>query len=577
MGAHDAHWDAEYDVVVIGSGAGGLTAALTAKAEGLAAIVLEKDALYGGSSAVSGGGIWVPNNDEAVAAGVQDSYDEALAYLQQVVGDATPVERLKTYLKRAPEMVRFLQRRFGIAYRCVARYPDYYTNVPGSKEGWRSMEPAVVSGKTLGEHFATLRPAYASTMLLERISWTQVEAYRLFSRDKGWVMLTLRMLAQYWLDVVGRFKSKRDRRLTMGQAMVAGLRAAMLQWKVPLKLQCGMESLIEMDGRVVGVVANEGGRKLRILARRGVVLACGGFEANQAMREQYLPKPTSTGWSAAPPINHGDGIRAAQAIGARLKHMDMTWGSPTVYKPGEKHQVPLFVERGMPGCVAVSPQGTRFVNEASAYPDFQRAMYAQGATPAWIVFDATFRHKYSMGIMLPGQMQPDKSLPKDWEDRVYFKADTLAGLAGKIGVPAGALASTVAEINGYAETGVDKAFAKGELAIDRYYSDRNVKPNSCLAPIVKPPFYAIRLDPGDIGTKGGIDVDEHGRALRDDGSVIPGLYATGNTSAALMGPTYPGAGSTLGPAMVFGYASVLHMAGTMRASESSGCPFPHAA
>ena len=560
MGINETSWDAEYDVIVVGSGAGGMTAALTAKAQGLSSVVIEKDKLFGGTSAVSGGGIWIPNNHDIAPNGGHDSFDEALTYLKNVVGDATPIERIEAYLRHAPDMVRYVGREFDLPFNSVVKYPDYYSEVPGGKAGWRSMEPAQVDAKLLGDELDKMRPSYPGTMLMGRISMNQVEAHTLFSRGKGWVGLTLRMVLKYWLDFGWRRKTPRDRRMTLGQALVARLRLAMLKRNVPLMMEAGMDSLIEKDGRVIGVVVNHKGRKLRYRATRGVMLACGGFESNQQMREQYLPKPTSAAWSAAPPINHGDGIRVGQTLGARLKHMNMVWGSPTVKKPGVPQQITLFVERGMPGCVAVSQRGNRFVNEAAAYPDFLKAMYANDAAPCWLVFDATFRYKYPMGIFLPGQIEPDSKLPKDWLDKVYYRADSLDALAAKIGVPAAELGRTVARMNHYAATGVDEEFGKGNTPIDRYYSDPSVKPNTCLGPIVKPPFYAVKLDAGDIGTKGGLDVDEYARVLRDDGSVIDGLYATGNTTAAVMGPTYPGAGSTLGPAMTFGYVGALHMA-----------------
>ncbi|MGH8506851.1 MAG: FAD-binding protein, partial [Stenotrophobium sp.] len=346
----------------------------------------------------------------------------------------------------------------------------------------------------------------------------------------------------------------------LGQGMVSALRYAMMQKNIPLQLQTGMESLVQEGDRVTGIIVTHQGRTLRYGARRGVILACGGFESNQQMREQYLQQPTKVEWTAAPPINHGDGIRAGQALGAALKHMDLTWGSPTVYKPGTSQQVTLFIERGMPGCVAVNKKGKRFVNEAAAYPDFRNAMYADdakgnGTVPCWLVFDATFRYKYPMGIFLPGQVEPDSRLPKDWLDKVYYRADSIAALAGKIGVDAGGLAATVEKMNGYAKTGVDPEFGKGKTSIDRYYSDPSVKPNTCLGPIIKPPFYAVKMDAGENGTKGGLVTDAQAHVLREDGSVIAGLYATGNTSAPVMGPTYAGAGSTLGPAMVFGYVA----------------------
>ncbi|MGH6961134.1 MAG: FAD-dependent oxidoreductase [Dongiaceae bacterium] len=559
-----SQFDQQYDVIVVGSGGGGMTAALCAQAQGLSSVVLEKSDKYGGTSAVSGGGIWIPCNDDIARSGGSDSYEDALTYLKTLIGGEVPQERLEAYLKNAPEMVRYLARTFGIEYHNVPKYPDYYPNRPGGKEGWRSMQPVAFDAARLGREFDQQRESFKGTLLMGRIAMDQIEAHTLFSRGRGWFWLTLKMLFKYWFDIGWRLKTHRDRRQVLGQGMVAALRYAMMQRNIPLLLNTGMDSLIVDNGRVVGLTVTQNGKTLRFGARRGVVLACGGFESNQQMREQYLAKPTTVEWTAAPPVNHGDGIRAGQAIGAALKGMDMVWGSPTVNKPGAEQQVTLFVERGMPGCVAVNKNGQRFVNEAAAYPDFRNAMYADhakgnGTIPCWLVFDATFRYKYPMGIFLPGQIEPDARLPKDWLDKVYFRADSLDALAAKIGVDAAGLQATVEKMNGYAKTGVDPEFGKGNTAIDRYYSDPSVKPNCCLGPIVKPPFYAVPLYPGEIGTKGGLNVDASAHVLREDGSVIPGLYAVGNTSAAVMGPTYPGAGSTLGPAMTFAYVAVKDM------------------
>ncbi len=566
MGTNDTNrWDQEFDVVVVGSGGGGLTAALCAQSHGLSAVVVEKSDKYGGTSAVSGGGIWIPCNDDIARTGGSDSYEEALTYLKSLIGDAVPQANLEAYLKNAPEMVRYLARTFGVHYHNVPKYPDYFPTHPGGKAGWRSMQPDAFDARLLGAEFDRQRESFPGTLLMGRIAMDQIEAHTLFSRGPGWIRLTLKLLLRYWLDFAWRRKTHRDRRQVLGQGMVAALRYAMMQRNLPLQLNTGLESLIEEDGRVVGLTVSQKGRTLRYRARRGVVLACGGFESNQQMREQYLAKPTRVAWTAAPPINRGDGIRAGQAIGAALGHMDLVWGSPTVNKPGAAQQVTLFVERGMPGCVAVNRKGRRFVNEAAAYPDFRNAMYADdakgnGTVPCWLVFDATFRYKYPMGIFLPGQIEPDAKLPKDWLDKVYYRADSLDALAAKIGVDAAGLKDTVAKMNGYAKTGVDLEFHKGETAIDTYYSDPSVKPNSCLGPIVKPPFYAVKLDAGEIGTKGGLVTDARARVLREDGGVIAGLYAVGNTADAVMGPTYAGAGSTLGPAMTFAYVAARDMA-----------------
>lgn len=564
----DTRWDHEFDVVVVGSGAGGMTTALTARGRGLSSVVIEKSDKYGGTSAVSGGGIWVPCNDDIEKHGGSDSYAEALTYMKSCIGPDVPESRMVAYLQQAPQMVRHLRERFGVEYENVPKYPDYYAGrqgCVGGKDGQRSMEPVAFDARRLGEEFDNQRASFKGTLLMGRIAMSQREAHTLFSRGPGWVWLTLRLLAKYWLDIAWRLRTPRDRRQVLGQGMVAALRHAMLQEDVPLWLNSGLEALVMEAGRVTGVVAQQAGRTVRIRARRGVVLACGGFEANQRMREQYLAKPTSAEWTAPPPINHGDGIRAAQAVGAALGNMDKVWGAPTVLKPGARQQVALFVERGMPGCVAVNRKGRRFANEAAPYPEFRDLMYVDdakgnGTVPCWLVFDATFRYKYPAGLFLPGQIQPDSRLPKDWLDRVYYRADTLDALAAKIGVDAAGLRQTVAEMNRFAATGVDEQFHKGETAIDRYYSDPSVKPNTCLGPIAKPPFYAIALYPGEIGTKGGVVTDAKARALRADGSVIPGLYATGNTAASVMGGTYPGAGSTLCPAMTFGYVAALDMA-----------------
>lgn len=563
--AQNESWDEIYDVVVVGSGAGGMTAALSAKAQGLSAVVLEKSDRYGGTSAVSGGGIWVPCNEQMKTHGLSDSYAEARRYMDHLTDGSVAPERIDTYLRKAPEMVQFMAQRHHVHFRCVPLYPDYYPDRPGGKEGGRSMEPVPFDAGKLGDAFFEQREAYKGTQLMGRVAMDTIQAHVLFTRARGWLWLTLKLMLGYWFDFGWRRRTHRDRRQALGQSLVAQLRHAMQREQLPLQLSTGLESLIETDGRVTGVLVSRQGRTLRIGARRGVVLASGGFESNQKMREQYLPQPTQAKWTAAPPINTGDGIRAGQALGARTDFMNRTWGSPTVNVPGAAQQTTLFIERALPGCIIVNRQGRRFVNEAATYPDVVDAMYADhaktgGSVPCWIVFDARFRHKYPMGPLMPGQIAPDSKLPSGWLGQVFHRADTLDALAAKIDVDAAGLRDSVRRIGDYAKTGVDLEFSKGKLSIDRYYSDPQVKPNSCLGPIDKPPFYAMRLDAGEIGTKGGLLTDAQARVLRDNGSVIDGLYAIGNCSAAVMGPTYAGAGSTIGPAMTFGYVAALHLA-----------------
>lgn len=558
-------WDEEYDVVVVGSGAGGMTAALCAKGEGLSSVVIEQAAVYGGTSAVSGGGIWIPCNDGMPATGISDSPEEALTYLKHLTGGDVPLPRLEAYVSQAPKMVRHLKNAFGVEFRPVAKYPDYFPNEAGGKPGARTMEPVPFDAAQLGDTFGTQREPYKSTLVLGRISMDQVQAHVLFSRAKGWIWLTMKLMWRYWSDLGWRRKTWRDRRQVLGQALVASLRGAMLRKQVPLQLETSLEGLIENNGRITGVTVKRGGKTLRLRAHHGVVIASGGFEANQQMREQYLPQPTKKTWSAAPGINNGDGIRAGQALGAGVGFMNMVWGTPTVELPGASVAAAMFVERSLPGCVMVNGLGKRFVNEAAPYTEVVHAINEDQArtgqaVPCWFIFDGRFRQSYPAGPMLPAGIQPDKKLPKAWWGKALFKADTMDGLASQIGVDAKALAQTIANMNRYAADGKDPEFGKGDDVFQRYYADPRITPNPCLAPIVKAPFYALAVTPGEIGTKGGLLTNEHARVLREDGSEIEGLYAIGNCSAAVMGRTYAGPGATLGPAMTFGFIAARHIA-----------------
>ncbi len=568
-----ANWDQQFDVIVVGSGAGGMTAALCAQAQGLSAVVLEKSDKYGGTSAVSGGGIWIPCNDQMDGVGVPDSYDEALTYMRHLTGGVVPVSRIEAYLKNAPKMVRYLSQTFGVNFRAVAKYPDYFPDKPGGKPGARTMEPVEFDAAKLGDEFEKQRAPYPGTQVLGRMSMNQVEAHKLFSRPPGWIRLILTIMLRYWLDIRWRRRTRRDRRQTLGQALVSQLRYALLQRNVPLILETGLESLVEEGGRVTGLVVSHKGQQRRFGARRGVILACGGFESSPEMRKQYLPKPTQAEWSAAPGLNTGEGIRAGRSLGAKLDFMNLTWGTPTVVTPEGGPAAGVFVERSLPGCVVVNGQGRRFVNEAVPYTEFIYAMYADhektgASVPCWMVFDARFRKEYPLGPMLPSSFVPESKLPRDWQDKVYWKADTLEALAAKIGVDAEGLQQSVADINRFSVKGVDEQFGKGSNEFERYYADPKIKPNPCLAPIVQAPFYAVRLEAGEIGTKGGLVTDEHARVLREDGSVIAGLYATGNCSAAVMGPTYAGPGSTLGPAMTFGYLAANDIARSAQGQQT---------
>ncbi len=563
MSANSLQWDERCDVLVVGSGAGAMTAALRARDLGSTVLVVEKSDRYGGTSAVSGGGIWIPCNHRIAALGGEDSAEEAIAYIRAVTHGEIDDGRIEQYVEQGHQVVRYLEANSRVRFEAQPRYADYYPEVPGGKPGYRSMDPLPFDARLLGEEFARMREPSPGTLMMGRMAMTMKEAQVLLCRGPGWFGLTLKILWRYWRDLPGRMRSKRDRFLTLGNALVAALRRSLLDREVPLWLNCRLERLIEEDGRVLGAEVIRDGRRLLIRAHRGVVLGAGGFERNQEMRGQYHPQPSRSSWSATPPYNTGDAIRAGQALGAATALMDHSWWAPTTHVEGEEKQRALFVERTLPGCIMVDSAGQRFVNEAAPYTDIVYAMYqhdSEGArsVPCWLVFDAEFRRKYPCGALLPGYAMPDSRLPKHLQG-YFHKADSLVELAGQIGVDPTGLLRTVERFNPMAEAGRDEDFHKGDSLFDRYYGDPTVQPNPCLAPLVKAPYYAVKVDAGDIGTKGGLLTDVHARVLREDGSPIAGLYAIGNTAASMMGRTYPGAGSTIGPAMVFGFLAASHI------------------
>lgn len=563
----------EFDLVVVGSGAGALLAAARAADLGLSVVVLEKTGLVGGTSATSGGGIWIPCNDDMARAGIQDSVEAAFRYVQACARGLASDARVLAYVETARHMARYLGQ-IGVRYRAMARYADYYPGMQGALPGGRTMDPADFNARRLGAAaLALLRPTNPGQLILGRMQMNAFEARSVVARERKARLVLMWIMLRYALDFPWRRHSTRDRRLTGGQALMGGLMTALAQRNIPLWRDSPMQSLLMEDGRAAGVVLLRDGRPLTLRARAGVLLAAGGFERNQAMREQYLPRPTEQAWSAAPPdCNTGEAMLAGQAAGAALHLMGHTWGAPTVMVPKEDKYRAMFIERSLPGCLVVNRQGARFVNESCPYPEFQQAMYAEqarggGAIPAWIVFDARFRRKFPIGPLPPGEAVPDSRLRKSWLGTVYWRDATLAGLARQIGVDADGLAASVVRMNAYAESGVDRDFDRGGNVFDRYYGDDSVKPNPNLAPIGQGPFYAMQLWPGELGTKGGLLTDQDARVLDGRGAPIAGLYCIGNNSASVMGPAYPGAGSTLGPAMTFGFRAVAHMSGAPIALE----------
>ena len=557
-----------FDVIVVGTGAGALLAAIRAHDEGLKPLVIEKAALVGGTSAISGGGIWIPDNHDMPKAGLRDSVEVAFGYVKRCAKGLATDDRVLAYVETARHMARYLAE-IGVPYRCIPLYSDYYPHIEGAMPGGRTMDPLEFNAAKLGlEGLALLRPTNPGQLIFGRMNINAFQARTMLAREKTAKWMLMGIMGRYIFDYPWRSKTKRDRRLTGGQALVGGLLTALRKRNIPLWLNTPLQSLTTQGGRVTGVVVQKDGQSVSIVATKGVILGAGGFERNQAMRDQYLPKPSDQMWTVTPPGgNTGDTILAGEAIGAQLHMMEHTWGVPSMDVPKEDKYRPLFVERSLPGCMVVNARGQRFLNESGPYPEFQQAMYANhaetgGAIPAWIVFDATFRANYPIGPLMPGSAVPDSRLRKSWLGVVYWKGETLEELAKNIGVDAAGLVASAARMSDFARNGKDLEFDRGGNVFDRYYGDVNVKPNPNLAPINKGPFYAMKLLPGDIGTKGGLLTDREARVLDASGQVIDGLYCIGNNAASVMGPSYPGAGSTLGPALTFGYRAIAAIKGT---------------
>ncbi len=559
----DQAWDHSVDVLVVGSGSGGMLGALRAHDLGADTLLIEKSDKYGGSSAMSGGVIWIVNGHLMPATGIQDSDEEGLAYLKQLTQGKVPEERLKAYVTHGKEMVQWTMENTRTQFQALDIYPDYYPDVPGYKPGSRSTEPVAFDGRLLGDEFEHLRDQHVQLLIFGRLMLTTYEVRDVFQQSPGWIWLMMKSVFNYIADFKYRLKSKRSRRLTFGNGLMGSLRMSMLDRDIPLWRNCPLKELVVEEGRVVGAVVERDGRTMRIQARKGVLLAAGGFESNQAMREKYLPGPTKAEWTAANPANTGDAIEAGMRIGAGTGFMDDAWWGPTCLPPGEPTARMLIIEKSLPGCLFVAPDGKRFTDEAAAYIEIVNDMHKEQekgreVLPAWMIFGRHYRKKYPMGPVLPGANMPDFAVPKHLWDSFIYKADTVESLADKIKVDANGLMESIRKMNEYAVTGDDLDYGKGGNEYDRYYGDESVTPNPCLAAI-EPPYYAVQIFPGDLGTKGGLQADEKARVLDGQGQPIDGLYAVGNCSAAVMGPTYAGAGSTIGPSMTFAYIAANDM------------------
>jgi 3-oxosteroid 1-dehydrogenase len=535
-------WTVESDVVVIGSGAAGMVAALAAADLGARVTLLEKADRIGGTTAVSGGVVWVPCNHHMAAAGVADSREEALRYVLRLADGRSDEALVGAFLDAAPAMLRWIEEQTPLAFQPLARYPDYHPELPGGKPGGRSLDPGLYDTKRLGAWKDRLRrsPIFGMTAM----SVTEATDWGVFSKPAA---LPYKLLAKRYAEGL----------VCYGGALAGALLEALLERKIEPALGVAARALVVEDGRVTGV-RGEGG--FAAGARRGVILASGGFEWSRDLCARFLGGPLTH--PNSPPGNEGDGLRMAMAAGADLGNMTEAWWCPSLAIPGEEYDGRQlhrgdFAIRSLPHSLLVNRAGRRFVNEAQNYNDlmkpfhaFDPGRYERPNLPAWLVIDQQYVDRYMLLTWLPGMKLPEW-LPRE---------ATLEALAARVGIDPAGLASTVKRFNAFAVEGVDRDFGRGDSLYDRFYGDPDHRPSPNLGPVEKPPFYALEVHPGAIGTKGGARVDGDARVMGAGGQPIPGLYAAGNVMAGVTGAGYPGAGSTIAAAMTFGWLAGRHAA-----------------
>lgn len=538
-------FDHTFDVVVVGSGGAAYATALGAADEGLSVLMLEATDKWGGSTAMSGGGMWLPNNPLMQRAGVGDSRDEALAYMEATVGDAGTAAsraRKEAFVDGVADFVLTAEKH-GMRFARATDYPDYYPELPGGKIG-RAIEAQPFDAKRIGEWWNTSRALLPLPMMTNDV-WLMGRSW---SSPSG-----MMRGAQFVGRTLGGLLSGK-RLVGIGAGLAAQFcHAVTLGLRVPLWLSSPVDALIVDYGRVVGVRIRRAGGTQTVRANRGVMLAAGGFDHNVEWRQRYHG---IDGSPSGNPGNVGGPLGLAMDLGAAVELMDDAWwGASTAPVPGGQ---PGFIvgERSMPFSIMVDAQGRRFANESESYVDLGHHMLAHDKDGAyWLVADARHAHRY-----LRSYAMDPRVLKQMRELGLMVKADSIPALAAGMGADAAMLAATIERFNGFARAGIDGDFGRGNSAYDRYYSDPSVHPNPCLGPLEKAPFTAFKVVIGDLGTKGGVVTDADGRALRADGTVIDGLYSAGNNSASVMGRTYPGPGSTIAPAVVFGLRAARHMA-----------------
>ena len=553
-----------FDLIVVGAGVGGMTAALVAAILGQQTLLIEKSDQVGGTSATSSGTVWIPNNPYQRRAGITDDAETALRYLDALVEGRADRELREAFIAAGPEMLAYLEAHTDIRFRPYPNQADYRQDLPGATSGWRALEPLPFDGRTLGKHFDEVRWPLRELMLFGGMMVTRGEAAQLLKMGRPWesIPLAVRLVARYAAD---RLRYKRGTRLVIGNALVARLYKNLLERHAAVWLNCSPFRLIVTGGRVTGLTLRQNGAETRVLARNGVVLAGGGFPANREWRERYLPSPVAQHTAAFEGCT-GETLQLGQHAGAALGSPgqdNALWfpSSIATRKDGSTAVYPhIVLDRAKPGLIAVNKAGKRFVNEAVSYHEFTRAMYRAHrqvpCIPAMLVCDRRFVWKYGLGMIRPLTLFLRPYVVSGY----LHVADSVTELAHQIGVDPSGLEETVRAHNEYARNGVDIEFDKGRNIFDRGNGDPTHAPNPCMGAIEASPYCAVAVVPTPLGTSLGLRTNIHGQVLDHDGSPIQGLYVCGNDMHSPMGGEYPGAGAQLGAAMTFGYLAARHAA-----------------
>ena len=561
------HQQREVDLLVAGAGPAGMTAALVASLHGLTVLLCEKSDQVGGTGATSAGTLWIPGNRQSKRAGFNDdSAAKAQDYLDALIGNDTSRELRTAYLRSGPVVIDWLEQNTDVKFLPCGRHPDYRSNMKGAAVSGRAIIPRPFDGRLLGADFARLRPPIAEYMLFGGMMIGKADIPPLLGRFRslGNFTYSAKLMARYLTD---RLRYPRGTRLMMGNALVARLFYSLRRRGVDILFNAPIAAIDERNGRIAGATIRTADGEMYVTARKGVVLATGGYGHNSRYRDAFMPRPVPV-HSMASEFNQGDGIAIGEQSGARIAAAEhrrsglWTPVSVTTRTDGSQGLYPhLLLDRAKPGLIAVNAAGERFVNEAVSYHDFVEAMFDANARspsiPCYLICDATFIGKYGLGDVYPGAGNLRRLLKAGYLKR----GDTLDGLARQIGIDAPGLRRAVARYNGFARNGIDADFGKGETELNRFNGDDAHQPNPCVGPLETAPFYGLEIWPAEIAVSTGLSTDANARVLNRDRQPIAGLYACGNDMASMMCGTYPGPGTTLGPGVVFAYRAAMHAAG----------------